>query len=84
MRIQEFEPEKAWWPNREETEQSWCVPVEDIVARNYNLDIKNPNAIVNGPGDPDELLERYMHLSKEVAGLRDALKTSLMGALGGA
>jgi hypothetical protein len=54
------------------------------VARNYNLDIKNPNAIVDGPGDPDELLERYMHLSKEVAGLRDALKTSLMGALGGA
>jgi type I restriction enzyme M protein len=83
MRIQEFEPEKAWWPNREETEQAWCVPIEDIVVRNYNLDIKNPNAIVNGPGDPDELLERYMHLSKEVAGLRDALKTSLMDALGG-
>jgi len=25
MRIEEFETEKAWWNNREETAQAWCI-----------------------------------------------------------
>jgi type I restriction enzyme M protein len=42
MRIEEFEAEKAWWDNREETEYAWKVSVETIAANGYNLDIKNP------------------------------------------
>jgi type I restriction enzyme M protein len=42
MRIEEFEVEKAWWENREETEYAWRESVESIIANGYNLDIKNP------------------------------------------
>lgn len=40
IRIEEFDTEKKWWNNRNETEQSWRVPVADIIKGNYNLDIK--------------------------------------------
>ncbi len=56
IRIEEFEVEKAWWGAREETENAWRVPVEEIRRRNYNLDIKNPNAEAESHRDPDELL----------------------------
>src|SRR6056297_290566 len=59
MRIDEFEPEKAWWTNREESERAWRVSVDDIAASGYNLDIKNPNTIDEGHEDPDVLLARY-------------------------
>lgn len=40
--IQEFELEKSWWNNRVETEYAWKVSINDIVKRNYNLDISSP------------------------------------------
>lgn len=48
INISEFDLEKEWWNNRVESEHAWKVSVEDIKARNYNLDIKNPKATV-GP-----------------------------------
>lgn len=43
IRIEEFEPIKAWWNNRKENGVSWKVPLQTIIDRNYDLDIKNPN-----------------------------------------
>jgi type I restriction enzyme M protein len=43
IRIEEFEPIKAWWHKREENEVAWKVPLQTIIDRNYDLDIKNPN-----------------------------------------
>ena len=43
IRIEEFEPLKAWWKKREESEVAWKVPIQTIIERNYDLDIKNPN-----------------------------------------
>jgi len=43
IRIEEFEPLKAWWNNREESEVAWKVPLQTIIEHNYDLDIKNPN-----------------------------------------
>jgi type I restriction enzyme M protein len=40
--IREFELEKAWWHKRVENDYAWKVPVEEIVKRGYNLDVKNP------------------------------------------
>jgi len=81
IRIEEFEPEKAWWDNREENEFAWRVSVEAIKAANYNLDIKNPNKIDENHGDPEELLAKYKKLLAEVADTREALKRELMAAL---
>jgi type I restriction enzyme M protein len=43
VRIEEFDELKKWWHNRFETENAWKVSIEDIKARGYNLDIKNPH-----------------------------------------
>lgn len=81
MKIEEFAPEKAWWNNRVENEHAWRVPVADIKARNYNLDIKNPHspdAIIH---DPDELLRNYAAMQADIAALRGQLKDILGEAL---
>lgn len=83
MRIEEFEPEKKWWNNREENEFAWKVPVEHIKANNYNLDIKNPNAPTEDHGDPEDLLAQYKKVSEEMRTIRSRLKKELMEALGG-
>ena len=83
LRIEEFEPEKAWWENREENDFAWRVPVEEIKANSYNLDIKNPNNGDAGHGDPEELLEKYQILLANIAETRDSLKQELMDALSG-
>jgi len=83
LRIEEFEPEKAWWENREVTDFAWRVPVEEIKANGYNLDIKNPNNGDMGYGDPEELLEKYQELLASVTETRNSLQQELMNALGG-
>jgi type I restriction enzyme M protein len=81
MRIEEFAPEKAWWTNREENEYAWRVPIADIQARNYNLDIKNPHDPGSENRDPDQLLADYATLQSEIGSTRDALKAILAEAL---
>ena len=42
IQVQEFEPIKAWWNNRKESDICWKVGIGTIVERGYDLDIKNP------------------------------------------
>ncbi len=81
MRLEEFDAEKAWWGNREESEQAWRVPIEQIVESGYNLDIKNPNTLVAGHEDPDELLAQYREATELVRAAQEALKISLAESL---
>jgi type I restriction enzyme M protein len=81
MLLEEFEPERAWWENRAESEQAWCVPIEDIVASGYNFDIKNPNTIVADHEDPDELLTQYVEVVTAVAAAQNALRAGLAESL---
>jgi type I restriction enzyme M protein len=46
IRIEEFDTIKNWWNKREESEVCWKVPIQTIIDRNYDLDIKNPNKVV--------------------------------------
>jgi len=82
IRIEEFETEKAWWFDRKVTPQSWKVPIEDIITKNYNLDIKNPHQVEIDHGDPEELMQEYETIVKEMNAIRDTLKNVLMQALG--
>jgi type I restriction enzyme M protein len=43
IRIEEFDTINKWWNKREESEVCWKVPVQTIIDRNYDLDIKNPH-----------------------------------------
>ncbi|SPW47775.1 restriction modification enzyme M subunit [Escherichia coli] len=51
MKFEEFQAEIDWWGNeadgfasRVENEQAWKVSIDDVIARNFNLDIKNPTS----------------------------------------
>ncbi|MCB0209666.1 MAG: SAM-dependent DNA methyltransferase [Anaerolineae bacterium] len=81
IELKEFELEKAWWSNREESEYAWRVPVAEIKARNYNLDIKNPHQEEDSYGDPAKLLSHYQERLRLVAELRAELKAELEAAL---
>jgi type I restriction enzyme M protein len=55
---------KEWWNNREENDFAWKVSIEDIKAKNWNLDFKNPrNGEIEEELGSKELVERI--LSKE-------------------
>ncbi|MEO6994402.1 MAG: N-6 DNA methylase, partial [Lacunisphaera sp.] len=88
IRIEEFEAERAWWGSekdgfktREENTQAWRVPIEQIRAGNFNLDLKNPHNADTGPGDVDHLLPEYEKLLAQIADTRGKLKAQLMEAL---
>ena len=90
MRFEEFQPEIDWWGSeadgfaeRVETEQAWKVSIDEIKARNYNLDIKNPHVGEQVNHDPEALLKKYAQQQQEIAQLRDQLKTILSEALNG-
>ena len=83
IRIEEFDVEKKWWKKRKETEQAWKVPIDQIVANSYNLDIKNPRDASIAHTDPDELLADYQRLMADLQQTRDRLKDELFQALEG-
>ena len=84
-----FEHMKAcvdWWggpkrKGRKETDQAWRVSADDVKARGYNLDIKNPHTVADDHGDPEELLARLNDAEKQADSLRDRLKAILEEAL---
>ncbi|RYD69105.1 MAG: SAM-dependent DNA methyltransferase, partial [Sphingobacteriales bacterium] len=81
MKLEDFAACADWWgegkkqsvkakrKNRVENEQAWKVSVEDIIARNYNLDIKNPHVVEHISHDPDELLVTYAQQQKNIQSL---------------
>lgn len=90
MRFEELQTEIDWWgsaadgyASRQATEQAWPVSIDDIKARNYNLDSKNPHVGEQISHDPEELLARYQQQMSEIAEIRAALKRELAAALGG-
>ncbi len=63
MQFEEFAECQAWWTQRHASEKAWRVPIAEIEAGGFNLDLKNPNG-------PDDLAHRPP--SEVVAALLDA------------
>ncbi|MFB1078256.1 N-6 DNA methylase [Photobacterium damselae] len=88
MKFEEFQQEIDWWGNeadgfasRIENEHAWKVSIEEIIERNFNLDIKNPHQEEVIAHDPQELLASYQQQQQEIAELRNQLKNILGDAL---
>ncbi|MBU0569051.1 SAM-dependent methyltransferase, partial [bacterium] len=83
LRDVEFEPLKKWWNNRKENEFAWCVPVNQIVDNEYNLDIKNPNSrqdLEHLP--PDQLVDNILKKEQHIVEIMDEIRQVLAeGAL---
>lgn len=75
-----------WWggkerQGREEGPQAWRVTLEEVKARGFNLDFKNPHTVADDHGDPETLLEGLTAAETNAARLRDQLKSILAEAL---
>lgn len=86
IKIEHLKPCADWWggaerKGRQESEVAWRVSLEEIKARNYNLDCKNPHTVADDHGDLDELLTRLEEAEQQAATLRDRLKAILAEAL---
>jgi type I restriction enzyme M protein len=86
IRVEHLQGCVDWWggakrEGRRETPQAWNVSAEDIKARGYNLDIKNPHAVADDHGDPETLLSDLAAAEAETVAIRDQLKAILAEAL---
>jgi type I restriction enzyme M protein len=86
IRVEHLNHCVEWWggakrEGRVENEVAWKVTADEVKARSYNLDIKNPNMIEDDHGDPEILLARLDEAEQKAATLRDRLKTILAEAL---
>ena len=95
MQLADFAACADWWGegdspqaklgrnNRQQSQQAWKVSLDEIVARDYNLDIKNPHVEEQINHDPDELLVDYAEQQQQIGELRNQLKSILGNALAG-
>jgi type I restriction enzyme M protein len=86
IRVEHLQDCVAWWggakrKDREEGPRAWKVGIDDIKARGYNLDSKNPHTVEDDHGDPETLLADLDAAEREAASLREQLKGVLAEAL---
>jgi type I restriction enzyme M protein len=86
IRVEHFKSCVDWWGGagrvgREGGPQAWKVSIDEIKARGYNLDVKNPHSVDIDHVDPAELLDQLNIAEAKTADLRDQLKTILAEAL---
>jgi type I restriction enzyme M protein len=83
MRYEEFAECAEWWGGKERTDRvktdhAWCVPIADIVANDYNLNLTNPEKeddLAHRP--PGELLADLISSEEEILALLNSLQQDL-------
>jgi len=85
IRLEHLKPCAEWWGGAErkgrvETGVTWRVSIDEVKARGYDLDFKNPHTVVTSHGNPDDLLAELVQTESQKAGLscqiRSVLETS--------
>ena len=64
---------------REKTERARKVTADEVEARGYNLDIKNPHTEDYDHGDPEKLLADLAKAETEITAIRDQVEGSPVG-----
>ena len=78
IRFEEFAGCQDWWHERVENERAWRVPIADLEANGYNLDLRNPNRpddLTHRP--PAELLAELVETEREILGLLEKLQSEI-------
>ena len=86
IRVEHLNQCVDWWggmkrKGRAETEVAWKVTADEVKARGYNLDFKNPNTVADDHEEPEELLIKLDAAENNAAAIRDQLKAILAEAL---
>ena len=81
IKFKEFQPIQDWWgseddgfQSRVETDYAWKVSIEEIILRDFNLDISNPFIVEQINQDPKELKALYDDQNQKIKNLRNELK----------
>jgi type I restriction enzyme M protein len=79
IQAKEFDPIKSWWTDRRESDIAWKVPIQTIIDRNYDLDIKNPTKVEESLEYNSVELMELLHASFEKSNellkqLKDSVK----------
>ncbi len=78
MKFEEFGPVLKWWENRAENSQAWRIPLEFLIANDFNLDIKNPNSPIDEElCNPEEIVVKL----QEKKTIQDTLFSSIQHEL---
>ncbi len=86
IRIEHLQPCVEWWggaerKGRADNEVAWRVTGEEVKARGYNLDFKNPHAPTHDHGDPEKLVQKLDEAERQSVELRNKLRAILEQAL---
>ncbi len=86
IRLEHLDDCAAWWGGQERKDRTeggraWKMGADEIKARGYNLDIRNPHAETSDLGDPETLLAELDAAEAKVVSVRGQLKDMLAGAL---
>ena len=86
IRLQHLQGCIDWWggrdrQDRKETDRAWTVTADEVKARGYNLDIRNPHTPEDNHGDPEALLAQLTATEAATVALRERLKAILTEAL---
>lgn len=86
IRLEHLKECVDWWggakrKDRSDNEVAWRVTTDEVKARGYNLDFKNPHTTADDHGDPKELVTKLDEAERETASVREQLKAILGEAL---
>ena len=78
----EFDDLRAWWFDRSAGAQSWRLTIDELRARTYNMDVRNPNRADVMDRSPEDLEVEYLSTREEVAIIIDGIRDILQSAWG--
>jgi type I restriction enzyme M protein len=80
LQYEEFADCNAWWENRVENERAWKVPVEQLLANDCNLDVKNPNSRKDFEHlPPEQLVKSIIEKERRVLEIMEEIEKMLAG-----
>jgi len=82
IRLEHLEACAQWWggagrQGRMATEVSWRVSIDEVKARGYDLDFKNPHTIAANHGNPEDLLAELVNTEGQRSGLSSQIRSVL-------
>lgn len=86
IRMDHFQSCIEWWggaerAGRSETQQAWRISLEDVKARAYNIDAKNPRIVQSGPADPEIAFARFKTAQENASSAKAQLIAFLKSAV---
>ena len=73
MKYEEFSDTSKWYKNKKENQFAIKLSIDDIKARDYDIDIKNPNEVIEENISYQSLLKEASTISNEIDELIRAL-----------